>query len=943
MSPAEWQAVKQLFDASLETLPELRAKLLAEADVPEVIRAEAARLLANHQLAGESFLNAPGAVQRLAEEQKAPVPSLSAGERLGPYEIVSLIGIGGMGEVYKAQDTRLGRTVAIKVSKAEFSERFEREARAVAALNHPNICQLYDVGPNYLVMEFIEGAPIQPTSEITILLDRAIQIADGMTAAHAIGIKHRDLKPANILVTREGRVKILDFGIAQMGESGAPLTVPGTILGTQAYMSPEQAHGQKVDARSDLWSLGVILYEMATGKTSLDETETDPEQTYQRNTKLPATLEPIIARLLDRNRETRYQSSAAVCADLKRAQRHSSVYGVVAAVAALLPKSRGLRYGFPVIALLLIGGGMRWWLTPAPQKDQGIPAQVATKRSEMPVVDTPRPEPPRQTTLLTDQDVLVMADFTNSTEDTAFDGALRQALAFELEQSPFLKIMDDEAAHEALKLMGRPAEQPMTNDIAHEVCVREGQKATISGSIASLGTSFQIALQAVNCQTGATLARERAEAADKEHVLTALTKAATGIRAKLGESLSSIEKTSRPSWETTTTPSLEAFRAYRLAADLIMTRNAFREAVPHLQRAIELDPNFAAGYERLANTYVNLNDAAHAREYFTKAFALIDHVSERERMVISGGYYQFVTRDLDKAIESFQVSTRIDPLNPRPHNRLGNLYVEKGDHEKALREYLEANRLAPRNVGYPMTLLDEYARLDRFDEAKALSQREVVRDQARVHVTLLRVAFIQNDLSAQEKEIRWFAGKPEELQSVNLQAVNAYARGQRRQGMELFRRVVEMLQRQGNPNPPPPNFAEFDAQMGDCESVRKANQYSVFCADASALQMAQDNAAKSPAPNPNGVAQLYLRGFIAMTEGKGAEAAAEFQKVVDHKEGNWGATYAQAYLFLARAEAIASDTAKAKRAYQDFLTLWKDADEDLPFYIQAKREFAELR
>jgi serine/threonine protein kinase/Tol biopolymer transport system component len=313
--------------------------------------------------------------------------SLTAGTRLGPYEILGAIGAGGMGEVYKARDTRLDRLVAIKVSKDHWSERFEREARAVAALNHPHICQLYDVGPNFLVVELVEGGPIRPPDSPQKLLDLAVQIADGLTAAHAAGIVHRDLKPGNILVTTSGQVKILDFGLAMVEPDSMEaasarrteaVTGPGTTVGTTAYMSPEQARGETVDARSDLWSLGVVLYEMATGVRPFGGATTavifeallnrNPVPIRARNPNVSPELERIIGRLLEKDRETRYQSAADVRADLKRVERDSS--SSEAAIVTPRPDARHpiRRHAAAVLgaALLLVGApGVFYLLKPA--------------------------------------------------------------------------------------------------------------------------------------------------------------------------------------------------------------------------------------------------------------------------------------------------------------------------------------------------------------------------------------------------------------------------------------------------------------------------------------------------------------------------------------------------------------------------------------------------
>jgi eukaryotic-like serine/threonine-protein kinase len=847
------------------------------------------------------------------------MPPLSAGTRLGPYEILALIGEGGMGQVYKARDTRLGRVVAIKVSHEKFSDRFEREARAVAALNHPNICQLYDVGASpsgfgYPVMELVEGAPIAPTDDVHPLLDLGVQMADGMAAAHALGIVHRDLKPGNILVTREGRVKILDFGLATSVPSstqGADETITmitdlGTTVGTVAYMSPEQTRGQAVDARSDLWSLGVILYEMATRTRPFDGSTPAvifegilgkaPVPVRDRNPKIPVELERIIARLLEKDRETRYQSAADVRADLRRVERDSSATGVVAPA----PKPRRLsKYGIAAAALLVLGvvGSFLW------QRAQVKP--------------------------LTGKDVLVLADFTNTTGDAAFDGALRQALAFELEESPFLKIMDDEEVSQTLQLMGRAPGERITNDIAHEVCVREGQKATIGGSIASLGKTYAISLQAINCQTGATLAREQAEAEDKEHVLKAVAKAATAMRAKLGESLSSIQKPDQPN--EVTTNSLEALKAYQLGRDL-RTRGSFREAIPQLQRAIELDPNFATAHSLLGIEYDNAGEPARSNESVTKAFALKDRVSERERLMISAVYYYSVTRELNKAIDALQMCARAYPRDAPPHNLLQLTYTTRGDYEKALQEAQETVRLEPRLSVFQANLMRAYVNFDRFDEARSVAQKASAQkaDGWPLHYQLLRIAYIQDDHDAQEKENQWFTGKPDEYQSLPVQAANALVHGQRRKAKELYQRATEMARRQGVTDQVGPPPAVIDAWMGDCEPARqaKSDPALVICGDPSALKDSDERNAKNPPANPDTPDLLYRRS--------------EFQKILDHKGRNWGPYYPLAYLGLARASAHAGDTAKAKHAYQDFLALWKDADADAPYLIQARKELAEL-
>jgi tetratricopeptide (TPR) repeat protein len=491
--------------------------------------------------------------------------------------------------------------------------------------------------------------------------------------------------------------------------------------------------------------------------------------------------------------------------------------------------------------------------------------------------------------------------------------------------------------------MGRPPGQRITNEIAHEVCVREGQKATIGGSIASLGKTYQIALQAINCQTGATLAREQAEAEDKESVLKAVAKAATAMRASLGESLSSIQKTERSGTkDEVTTNSLEALKAFQLGYDLI-SQDSSGEAIPYLQRAVELDPNFASAHLFLGLAYGNTGQNVLLAESFSKAFALIDRVSERERLFIVAFYHQYVTHDVNKAMDAAQMLVRSYPRFDAGHVSLGNVYAARGEYEKSLEQAQEFARLTPRNLILQEFLAEGYASLDRFDEAKAVAERLFAQklDGPRIHEALLRIAYIQDDRAAQAKEIRWLAGKPNEFVSLNLQALNALVHGQRRKSKELFQDALEAARRQGYAGAQSPNPGVIDAVVGDCEADRKAKM-SLLCMDASAVRLAEEAAAKNPPPNPDAQEQLYLRGTAALNAGKGAEAAADFQKILDHKGRNWGPYYPAVYLGMARAEAMAGDTVKAKRAYQDFLAEWKDADKDAPFLSQATKELAAL-
>ena len=864
--------------------------------------------------------------------------SLAAGDRLGPYEILAPLGAGGMGEVYRARDMRLNREVAIKVSKAQFSERFEREARAVAALNHPHICTLYDVvisndAPNYLVMEFIDGVPLKGPLSPEEAVRFALQIAGALEHAHQRGITHRDLKPSNILVTRHGAgpgIKLLDFGLARMtvGPDDATLTQMtqvGAVMGTPAYMAPEQWAGQTADARSDIYGFGCVLYEMLMGR----------QISGDRRPVQPAALEAVLQKCLAQDPAARWQTAA----ELKHA-----LGGVFA--------RRGFRreYAFVIASVVMLIGGLALLMMEFPRNQR-----------------------------LTDKDVLVLADFNNTTGDTIFDDTLRTALTIQLEQSPFLKILDDEQVVQDLKLMGRAPDSRITPAIAHDICVREGQKAMINGSIADLGNAFAISIQAVNCQNGATLAREQVQAEGREQVLGAISKAATGIRAKLGESLGSIQKLDRP-FEKVTTASIEAFQAYALGRT---QREQDKElaSIPFFQHAIELDPSFATAYLQLYFVYINSGERGRATESLTKAFSLTDHVSERERLRIQANYYREVTGELNKAADANHLLLSTYPRYFPAHNQLAGIYNATGEYEKELQEYLASD---PGSALLEANLAVAYSRLDRFDEAKAVPHKS---DSPRFHRVLLRIAYMQIDLAGAEKETQWLAGKPEEYQSLGEQSQNALIHGEFKKAAALAQqgaRLAEQHDLQGAAGQLLAQVAGMGEFRGSCDEVQRIGAVAaLLCSDAEGPLAAAEKEAKqrpsdtllnavrlpvaratvalvrnqpaqaaqqaidalqSAAPYERAYSQVpYLRGIAYLRLKKGTEAAAEFQKILDHKGANWGIVYPIAYLGVGHAWIFAGDLDKAKNAYEAFFALWKDADADLPVLAQAKKEYAALK
>jgi eukaryotic-like serine/threonine-protein kinase len=827
---------------------------------------------------------------------------LSAGDKLGPYEILAPIGEGGMGEVYKARDTRLDRIVAIKVAKDQFTDRFEREARLVAALNHPHICQLYDVGTNYVVFEYIDGAPLQGPMPPAEALRIALQIVEALEEAHKHGIIHRDLKPGNILLTTRG-VKVLDFGLAKQSREGqraddethtSDLTRAGGILGTPAYMAPEQWQGKPADARSDIYAFGCVLYELLTGERPGRE----------RMPVKPAALEAIVHKCLADDPARRFQSAA----ELKTA---------LAAAAKGGGRVRSYAIAAAVLVLLAAGGALFWQ-----QRAQAKPK-------------------------LTDQDVLVVADFDNKTGDPVFDTALKQALAFQLQQSPFLKAMDEAEVRETMKLSGRSPDARVTGEIARDVCIREGQKATLEGSIVALGSRYLIALQAVNCQTGETFAREEAEAADKEHVVEALGRATRSMRAKLGESLSTIQGDNRAYQNAVTTNSLEALQAFYMG-DAEWTKTGNRQAaIPFYRQATELDPNFGMAFAVLALNYWGVGDASLAKEATGKAETLEDHVSDRERLFIEYQRY-YIVGEHQKVREIGELLARRYPRDSIFHSNLAAEYLLAGDPEKALPEAQMAIRTGPRILaGYGVAvfaLLD----LNRLDEAKGTFQEAISKGLGGplVHLFLLRIGYAQGDGQAQEREAQWLVSHQAGAIASAEQANNAAAVGHLKQAKELFRKASDLVRQR----PSEGSLQEFlsdaataDALFGTCAPHGSHGSPIVIalCDSGAAKKFADQQLANGSVPITG--PEAYVNGLALLAEGQGAEAASVFSLMVDRKAANWGPEYAAAQVALARAAKMVGDSTRAKKTYEQFFAFWKDADPDIPLLLEARKEYAALK
>ncbi|HLH10022.1 MAG TPA: protein kinase, partial [Terriglobales bacterium] len=702
MDSGRWKQIDSLLQLALQLPCDQRAKFLRDAcKGDKALEQEVRSLLGSQEEAG-SFLESPAmevAARAFSRGGKeiAEADELLPGSTISHYRISDKLGCGGMGVVYKAEDTRLHRIVALKflpvnaAPDSRLRQRFFREAQAASTLNHPNICTIYDVGEEngrpFIAMEFLDGQTLKEKIGGTPLpveetLQLAIEIADALNAAHNAGIIHRDVKPSNIFITTRSHAKILDFGLAKLISSGQgvylsaeptsdeleQLTRSGMTIGTFTHMSPEQVRGEDLDARTDLFSFGVVLYEMSTGtlpfrgQTSSMVAEAIlnrvPVPPGRLNPEIPSRLEEIIHKALEKDRELRYQTAAEIRADLQRLKRDSDSGHVIAETAPgnmePFAKSSQLRWKAALGAVIIVLAASGGWLLFA-----------------------------HKTHALTNKDTIVLADFANSTGDPVFDGALRQGLSVQLEQSPFLSLVSDDRIQQTLQMMGQKQDAKLTPEIARDVCERVGSTAVIEGSIAQVGTPYLLTLNAVNCANGDTLASTEAQASDKNHVLDALGATASAMRNKLGESLSTVQKFDTPLVEATT-PSLEALKALSEGVTFHY-HSGDAAAVPYFKHAIELDPNFAYAYTWLGLLFNDLGEPSIAANYTRKAYELQNRASQAERYWITVRYYKMVTGDIPAAVQESQLWIRDYPRAYLPLAHLtGAIYPVIGEYEKGV-------------------------------------------------------------------------------------------------------------------------------------------------------------------------------------------------------------------------------------------------------------------
>jgi serine/threonine protein kinase/tetratricopeptide (TPR) repeat protein len=915
------------------------------------------------------------------------------GQTLSHYRVVARLGGGGMGVVYKAEDNRLRRPVALKFISEELSRdpealsRFAREAQTASALNHTNICTIHDIGEqdgrSFIVMEYLEGMTLKDrlaagSMSLNTVLDVGIQIADALDAAHSAGIVHRDIKPANVFIGPRDHVNVLDFGLAKMRVPATHqtdlITIAGTrqgvVMGTVAYMAPEQASGDAVDHRADIWSLGVVLYEMVTG--------TRPAPGVRLRVEGTPELERIISKCLDPDRELRYQQGAELRTDLEHLR---SGPGATMAQHPALARRRALWVSIGAAAVVAA-------------------AVAGTIYGRRPAT-------------LTDRDTIVLADFANTTGDPVFDNTLRQGLATQLQQSPFLSLVSDDRIRKTLALMQQSPDARLTPEIAQGVCVRTASAAVLDGSIASLGSQYILALRAKNCSTGDILADEQAQAARKEDVLGALSQMATRVRERLGESLATVEKYSRPLQEATTA-SLDALKAFTTARQVYASSGRAR-AQPLFERAIAIDPDFAIAHAQLGIFFSNEGESALSRQSTVKAYQLRHRATDAERFFIETVYDRQVTGNMDREMETLEAWAQSYPRDSTPHGLLAGFATRStGRYEESIAAAERSMALDPEGSA-PSSNSKSYGELhlNRLDAAEATIRRAEERKLAS-DFFLVRyfIAFLRGDgeSMSQQAAMAKASRSSEDLMS-HLEALRLAGSARLQDARRTSAIAAAIAKQSGRLE----RAALFEAATAVWEALyenapaarqkvttalalgrgREVDYAAAFAlavsGDVSRSHALADNLARDypedtsvqfmylptlralfalNARDAAGAIQslqtasrfdlaiggigfnghfgklypIYVRGLACLAAQQPVEAAAEFQRIVDHRSIVLvDPIDAFARLQLARALALSGDTVKARSAYDDLFALWENADARIPLISEARAEHARLR
>lgn len=978
---ARWRRVHNLFDEAADLDPDSQQALLDQVcrDDP-ALRREVGILLAHDRSSSDAIEQvlaaAAGDVSAASVEWTSPLPST-----IGHYRILERLGEGGMGEVFLAEDVTLGRHVALKLpppllaSDPAARAQLLREARAAAALNHPHACVVHEVGtaPDgrpFIAMEYLEGETLAsriargplPADEVIRL---GIEAAGALIEAHARGVVHRDIKPSNIVLTPHGS-KLLDFGLARVSHDPGAVGVEG-CLGTLRYMSPEQTRGDEVDHRTDVFSLGVVLYEAATGQRPFDGVSPraareatlhhDPAPPSAVVSSLPTLFDRIVWRALAKAPEDRYQQASELLADLTRLDSGLRRRWHVAA-AALVTTSLAA-------AALLLAGVFDRGRTPAPVS-----------------------EPP----------TVLVAAFANSTDDPAFEWTLRRALVLQLQETPFLRVFPDAGTRETLRLMAHAPDTPLTPALAREVARRRGVDAVVSGSIALAGSHYVVSLEAVNGVSGDVMARAQAEAQHRDDVLPALGRTIVQLREGLGESVATLQRFRTPVEQATTT-SMDALRAYALGLEQA-SQGEYALAMSLYQRAVEIDPDFALAHQALAGEALNSGNLARVAPAATRAYELRERVSEHEQFRIVIFFHFSVTGDLDRAVEAAEEWQRIYPHDWRSYHTLGNLYLATWDHARAASAAGEAVRLNPDVAAAYSNRGGALFALGRFDQAREVYQAAMARgfDAPEYHAYLWRIAYHAGDTDAMQHHLDWAASSASWAR--NMPALTATLQGRWRTALDASARATSYFDARGMTGLSAMAGrynAVAGALLGDCPVARRETARSLpmsvlpeerarmilalaLCGDLEQVHdLREDLAGTHPgntnlqrvwlplidaarllaAGDGNHAAEVlgamrtydasaesmvvYLRALALLEMGALHSARADFESVIIHKgRALWVPVVPLAHLGLARAAARAGDLDGASRAYAALFSLWQDADPDLPILVAARRESAGL-